>query len=110
MSIEGEIIDHVAVAPVQSLQAKIKSDAKVIADMRRRLEDTAYPLGEIEGLMKEIAALREALERIVELNPAIGHLECVQTKIARAALGTYEQIVPKRKDRTDPEGGIPGRS
>ena len=33
-------------------EAKIESDARVIADLTRRLEDTAYPLGEINDLRR----------------------------------------------------------
>src|ERR1700684_4030453 len=47
-------------------EAKIESDARVIADLTRRLEDTAYPLGEINDLTKVIAALRKAVAAAID--------------------------------------------
>ena len=42
------------------------------------------------GLQNEINRLRSALERIIELNPVPGRLECRQTKIAREALSLLQ--------------------
>jgi hypothetical protein len=70
---------------------------KVIADLRTRLEDTGYPLGEIEGLMKVIAALREVLQMGVQLCESGGHGRgdkcptCHFMREAQKALGTSEQ-------------------
>jgi hypothetical protein len=40
----------------------------------------------LKAAQAEIARLRAALEEIIELNPATGHLEMPQTRIARKAL------------------------
>lgn len=58
---EQQINDVAKLDLLAKAHTQHESDAKVIADLRSRLDDAGYPLGEIDGLMKVIAALREAL-------------------------------------------------
>ncbi len=61
-------------------------------------------LAEIARLTAERDKLREALEKYADpnYNGYNGGPE--------HAIAALEQSTPKRKSRTDPEGGIPGRS
>lgn len=89
--------DLVVARCLTDMAAKIESDAKVIADLRARLEDTGYPLGEIDGLMKVIATLRERMTHIRAFVSAMSEANWrdIGAHIARQA--TDEQNVGENK-------------
>lgn len=53
--------------PLAQAYADLKAKDAEIKELRAALDDTGYPLGEIDALRAEIAKLRAALEPFAEL-------------------------------------------